>query len=105
MRYLGKIAGNGLLKRENAVDVPVGYNLDIFSRPGTGRTVSGELSASAETLRHAFGRKNVRVQIEDGSHIDLFFDESKLENGSVVAHVASRAIAGAVQRPAAASTR
>lgn len=98
MRYLGKIIGKGTLKRDAATDEPIGYDLDIFSRPGVGRTVSGEITASAETLRDAFGQRNLRVQIEDGSHFNLFFDENTLEDGSIVAHVASRGMLGATQR-------
>jgi NADH:ubiquinone oxidoreductase subunit F (NADH-binding) len=105
MRYLGKIIGKGTLKRDGAADEPIGYDLDIFSRPGVGRTVSGEITASAETLRGAFEQRNLRVQIEDGSQINLFFDESTLKDGSIIAHVASRGMLGATQRADPTSNR
>jgi hypothetical protein len=98
MRYLGKIVGHGLLKRADAPDEPIAYDLDMFFRPGAGRTASGEITASAEALRNAFNQRSFHVQLEDGSHFDLFFDETTLEEGSVVAHVASRGMLGATQR-------
>ncbi len=105
MRYLGKIIGKGILKRGNAADEPIGYDLDIFSRINTEWTFSGQVTASADTLRAAFNHKSLRVQIEDGSQFDLFFDEKTLEDGSVVAHVASRGVPNAMLPAAASSIR
>lgn len=73
MRYLGKIVGHGLLKRADAADEPIAYDLDMFVRPGSGRTASGEITASADTLRKAFDQRRFRVQVEDGTYFDLFF--------------------------------
>jgi len=105
MRYLGKIVGNGLLKRSDAADKPVAYDLDVFFRLGVGRTASGEITASAETLRSAFNDRRFRVEIEEGSYFDLFFDENTPEDGSVVAHVASRGMRGATQHAHSTSNR
>lgn len=105
MRYLGKIIGNGFLKRANTGDEPIGYDLDIFSRIDSEWTFSGEVTASPDTLRTAFHHRSLRVQIEDGTQVDLFFDEKTLEDGSVVAHVVSRGMPNTVLRAAASSIK
>lgn len=105
MRYLGKIIGKGILKGGNTADEPIGYDLDKFSRIDSEWTVSGEVTASPDTLQAAFSHGSLRVQIEDGSQFDLFFDEKTLEDGSVVAHVVSRGMPNAALRAAASSIK
>ena len=94
MRYLGKLAGKGFLKLDGAADEPVRYNFDLFYRSPVGRTVSGEISAPADTLQRAFERRSLRVETADGAFVDLRFAEQTLEAGSVVAHVVSNTVGG-----------
>lgn len=91
MRYLGKIVGHGLLKRADAADEPIAYDLDMFVRPGSGRTASGEITASADTLRKAFDQRRFRVQVEDGTYFDLFFSTRTRSRMEALSRMSRRA--------------
>jgi hypothetical protein len=87
MRYLGRIAGNGLLTRDGETVARASYDFEGFARPGGGVVSSGEISLSPSDLKTVFGRLGVRLLTDDGRLLELRFSEKELRCANDVAHV------------------
>jgi hypothetical protein len=87
MRYLGRIAGNGLLTRDGETVARASYDFEGFARPRGGVLSSGEIRLSPSDLKTVFGRLGVQLLTDDGRLLDLRFSEKELRCANDVAHV------------------
>jgi hypothetical protein len=87
MRYLGRIAGNGLLTRDGETVARASYDFDGFIGSGRSVTSSGEIKVSPSDLMTVFGQLGVQLLTDDGRHLGLRFSDSEPRRASDVAHV------------------
>jgi hypothetical protein len=87
MRYLGRIAGSGLLTRDGKTVARASYDFDGFTRPRGGVISSGEIRLSPSDLKTVFGRFGVQLLTDDGRLLDLRFSETQLCCANDAAHV------------------
>jgi hypothetical protein len=87
MRYLGRIAGSGLLTRDGEAVARASYEFDGFARPQGGVMSSGEISLSPSDLKSVFGRLGVQLLTDDGRLLDLRFSDKELRYANDVAPV------------------
>ena len=87
MRYIGRLAGTGVLRCDGQEIAPTTYDFDCFSAKPAGVTRSGEIRLAALALKNVFGRKGVQLLTDDGRLLDLRFSEKVLLAASEVAHV------------------
>ncbi|HEY4161940.1 MAG TPA: hypothetical protein VGM59_02680 [Dongiaceae bacterium] len=87
MRYLGGIRGAGTVRCGNEILARADYDLDGYLvKPGE-VTGSGEIRVAPEALRRMFGRRDLKLQTEDGRCFGLRFSEKKLSVAGDAAHV------------------
>jgi hypothetical protein len=87
MRYLGRIAGDGLLMRDGETVARACYDFEGFIRPRGGVMSSGEISLSTSDLKSVFGRLGVQLLTDDGRRLDLRFSDKELRHANGVAQV------------------
>jgi len=87
MRYLGRIAGAGVLTCDGEAVARASYDFEGFMRPKGGVTSSGEISLRPVDLRTVFGRRGVQLLTDDGHLLDLKFSEKALRSSEDVAQV------------------
>jgi hypothetical protein len=87
MRYLGRIAGGGLLTCDGEAIARASYEFEGFMRPKGVVTSSGEISLPSIELRTVFGRRGVQLLTDEGQLFDLRFSEKALRSTSDVAQV------------------
>ncbi len=87
MRYLGRIAGSGSLRRGGETVARAIYEFDGFTGPRGGSVSSGEIRLAASDLQAVFGPVGVQLLTDDGRLLDLKFSEKKLDPAADVAHV------------------
>jgi hypothetical protein len=87
MRYLGRIAGSGLLTHDGKTVARASYEFDGFMRSTGVVTSSGEISLRPVELETVFGLRGVQLITDDGRLLDLRFSEKALSFGNDVAQV------------------
>jgi len=87
VRYLGRIAGSGSLKRGGETLARAAYEFDGFTGPRGGSVSSGEIRLEPSDLQAVFGQVGVQLLTDDGRLLDLKFSEKKLDLAADVAHV------------------
>ena len=87
MRYLGGTRGVGKLTHDGKLIARASYDLDeFFTKPGL-MTGSGEIRMAHSALKSVFGRKDLRLLIDDGRSLSARFADKHLRPGSTAAHV------------------
>ncbi len=87
MRYLGRIAGDGLLTRDGKAVARASYDFEGFARARGVVVSSGEISLSPSDLKTVFGRLGVQLLTDDGRLLDLRFADKELRYANDVAQV------------------
>lgn len=87
MRYLGRIAGSGLLTCDGEAIARASYEFEGFMRQKGVVTSSGEIRLSAIDLKTVFGRRDIQLLTDDGHLLDLRFSEKALRSAVDVAQV------------------
>jgi hypothetical protein len=87
VRYLGRIAGSGRLKRGDEILGRAAYDFDGFTGPRGGYVSSGEIRLEPSDLQAVFGPGGVQLLTDDGRLLDLRFSQKKLDLAADVAHV------------------
>lgn len=87
MRYLGRIAGSGLLTMDGQAIARAAYDFEGFMRQKGVVTSSGEIKLAPMDLKSVFGRRNIQLLTEDGHLLDLRFSEKALHSAVDVAQV------------------
>jgi hypothetical protein len=87
MRYLGRIAGDGVLLREGAAIARASYDFEGFAGPRGDNICSGELLLTRAVLESVFGTSGVQLRTDDGRLLNLRFSEKALGKASVAAQV------------------
>jgi hypothetical protein len=86
MRYLGALRGTGQLLGESGPLGHADYDLDAYLlKPGE-VVASGEIRMSADELNEVFGRRDLRLQTEDGRLLGVRFSGKRLGSTSTAAH-------------------
>jgi hypothetical protein len=86
MRYLGTVAGTGLLTWGGGATAPMAYEFEGYLE-GDHVTCCGEIRSEAAILHDLFGRTDLQIKTEDGRVFGLRFSEKKLPSECVAAHV------------------
>lgn len=87
MRYLGRIAGMGLLTCDGETVARASYEFEGFMRPTGVVTSSGQISLGTIDLKTVFGRRGVQLLTDEGNLLDLKFSEATLGSEDDVAQV------------------
>jgi hypothetical protein len=87
MRYLGKLSGTGVVKRNGIEVARATFDFDGYHQGSFGVTCSGEIRLSADALVGVFGRRDIQLLTDQGRLLDLKFSGKELAAGSEVAHV------------------
>jgi hypothetical protein len=87
MRYLGKLTGTGLVRRNGIEIGPASYDFDGYQQTSRGVTCSGEVRLSPAALEDIFGCRDVQLLTDEGRLLDLRFSGKKLPAGTDAAHV------------------
>ena len=87
MRYLGQIAGSGVLLRDGETVGRASYEFEGYVRPRGVVVSSGEINLAPSDLKTVFGRLNVQLLTDDGRLLDLRFTDKELRHASDVAQV------------------
>ncbi|MBS0538732.1 MAG: hypothetical protein JSR47_08250 [Proteobacteria bacterium] len=86
MQYLGALRGSGELIGEAGSLGRVEYELDGYlMKPGE-VVASGEIHMAAAELNEAFGRRDLRLQTDDGRLLEVRFSGKRNSTTSTVAH-------------------
>lgn len=86
MRYLGTVAGTGLLTWGKALVAPVAYEFEGYLEADH-VTCCGEIRSETAILHNLFDRTDLQLKTEDGRLLGLRFSEKKLPADCVAAHV------------------
>ncbi len=87
MRYIGAIRGAGRLASDGETLGAAEYDIDGYATR-TGEILgSGELRMAAGLLGAACGRRNLRLETDDGHVLMLRFSNKELAPHCVAAHV------------------
>jgi hypothetical protein len=78
MRYLGRISGNGILKRSGENIARAAYDFEGFMDRPARLVSSGEIRLPAAALESVFGCKDIQLLTDDGRVLDLKFADKKL---------------------------
>lgn len=87
MRYLGRIAGAGLLTCDGEAIARAFYEFEGFMRPKGVVTSSGEISLPPVDLKTVFGRRDVQLLTDDGHLLNLKFSQKAIRSADDVALV------------------
>jgi hypothetical protein len=87
MRYLGRLAGNGMLIRNGDTLANVSYELEGFLGPRGAIMSSGEIIVSPTVLKTIFGTRGVQLHTDDGRLLELRFTEKELRCAGGIAQV------------------
>jgi hypothetical protein len=87
MRYLGRLAGNGLLLRNGDNVANVSYELEGFLGPRGSVMSSGEIILSPVILKTIFGTRGIQLRTDDGRLLELRFTEKELRCAPGIAQV------------------
>jgi hypothetical protein len=87
MRYLGKLSGTGLVRRNGVEIARASYDFDGYQQSSRGVTCSGEIRLAPAELEGIFGFRDVQLLTDEGRVLDLKFSGKKLPAGSDAAHV------------------
>ncbi len=87
MRYLGRIAGMGLLTCDGETVARASYEFEGFMRSTGAVTSSGEISLESIDLKTVFGRRGVQLLTDEGHLLNLKFSEETLGSTAGVATV------------------
>jgi hypothetical protein len=87
MRYLGRIAGDGVLLRDGQAIARASYDFEGFAGPRGDNLCSGELLLTRSVLESVFGTSGVQLRTDDGRLLDLRFSDKALGRAAVVAQV------------------
>ena len=87
MRYLGRIAGSGLLMREGVTVGRTSYDFEGFVRQRGPILSSGEISLSPSDLKNIFSRPSIQLLTDDGRLLNLRLSDKELRHTSDVAQV------------------
>jgi hypothetical protein len=87
MRYLGRLAGDGLLLRGGEAIARASYEFEGFAGPRGGNLCSGEIVLTRSVLEAVFGTTGVQLRTDDGRLLDLKFSDKALGKASVAAQV------------------
>jgi hypothetical protein len=86
MRYLGALRGSGQLLGEAGPIGRVDYEFDGYlMKPGE-VVASGEIRMEADQLNDIFGRRDLRLQTDDGRLLDVRFSGKRVSPRASVAH-------------------
>jgi hypothetical protein len=89
MQFLGAMRGHGMLTgSDDGQDYgSAEYDIDGFRTQNGELVASGELRLSSERLAQAFGRRDLRLQTEDGAQLTLRFSAKQVREGADAAHI------------------
>jgi hypothetical protein len=87
MRYLGKLTGTGVVRRNGAEIARASYDFDGYHQNHFGVTCSGEIRLPPDALGGIFGCRGVQLLTDEGRLLDLRFSGKDLPAGSEAAHV------------------
>lgn len=87
MRYLGRVAGNGVLFHNGDEIAHATYDLEGFLGPRGTVMSSGEITLPPIILRLIFGTRGVQLRTDEGRLLDLRFSEKELRCAGGVAQV------------------
>ena len=89
MQFLGAKRGQGTLTSSNdGQDFgSAEYDIDGFRTQNGELVASGELRLSSERLAQAFGRNDLRLQMEDGAQLTVRFSAKQVRDGADAAHI------------------
>ena len=86
MRYLGALRGSGQLLGETGPLGRVDYELDGYLvKPGE-VVASGEIRMNADELNEAFGRRDLRLQTDEGRLLGVRFSGKRISPICTAAH-------------------
>jgi hypothetical protein len=87
MRYLGRIAGDGVLLRDGQAIARASYDFEGFAGPRGDNLCSGEIILTRTALESVFGAAGVQLRTDNGRLLDLRFSEKALGRTAVMAQV------------------
>jgi hypothetical protein len=91
MQYLGSLRGSGELLGDAAPLGRVEYEFDGYlMKPGE-VVASGEIRMDAAQINVAFGRRDLRLQADDGRMLEVHFSGKRLSSTATAAHADIRA--------------
>ena len=86
MRYLGALRGSGQLLGEAGPIGRVDFEFDGYlMKPGE-VVASGEICMNAGELNDAFGRRDLRLQTDDGRLLGVRFSGKRVSSTATTAH-------------------
>ncbi len=77
MKYLGSIAGTGVLLSDGIAYADATYELEGFMRKKGQMTGSGEIGLKSVFVKGAIARKDLQLRIADGQLLDLAIADTK----------------------------
>lgn len=87
MRYLGRLAGNGVLLHNGDPVARASYDIEGFLGPRGAVMSSGEIIVSPAVLRTVFGTRDVQLRTDDGRVFGVRFSEKELRCAAGIAQV------------------
>ena len=89
MQFLGAKRGQGTLtSSDDGQDFgSAEYDIDGFRNDKGETMASGELRLDPDRLALAFGRRDLRLQTEDGVSLDVRFSAKQMPEGTDAAHI------------------
>lgn len=87
MRYLGRIAGDGVLLRDGEAIARASYDFEGFAGPRGDNLCSGEIILTRSVLESVFRTSGVQLRTDAGRLLDLKFSDKLLGRSEVVARV------------------
>jgi hypothetical protein len=87
VRYLGGMAGSGVLRCDGKDVARADYEFDGFLKPRIGVVGCGEIETAADALLKLFGRSDVQLLTDEGLLLDLMFSDKSAETSMGRAHV------------------
>jgi hypothetical protein len=87
MKYLGRLAGNGLVLRNGETLANASYELEGFLGPRGAVMSSGEIILAPVVLKAIFGTRGVQLRTDDGRLLELRFTEKELRCAGGIAQV------------------
>ncbi len=86
MRYLGALRGSGQLLGEAGPLGRVDYEFDGYLMKPGDVVASGEIRMDADQLNEAFGRRDLRLQTDDGRVLGVCFSGKRVSPTTTAAH-------------------
>ncbi len=89
MQFLGALRGQGMLSSSDDGQEfgSAEYDIDGFLNQKGETMASGELRLDPERLALAFGRRDLKLQTENGISLDVRFSAKQMPVGTDAAHI------------------